>query len=404
MSVEQTIFQIGITLFVSMLFGAILSKYKQSPIVGFILGGILLGPVGLGFIQESEIIELFSEIGVLMLLFYIGLEVNIDRMKEGGLAAFVLAPAEMIAMFLIGFGVTSFFGFSLLEAVFMGLIVMMSSTAIIGKYMMDNDLTKKLEAGIIIPELLIQDVVAVMALALLPLAVGQGTDVGTVVLNTVAFVVVSLLIANELSKVMISTMEQFDWKHHIVLFGLGFVLTMAFIADFFGLSSAIGAFLGGFLLSQLKHTQQFEEQLSTFRDFFSAFFFVGIGLFFTVPTLEILLIGVIILVLYVTTKLVMYGFIGPFVGLDTGFSIYLASLMISIGEFSLIIAGLALAMGLPRAIDMINLSIFLVLGTTFLLPILVRASPKITELFKLIMPASIHKSKTTLHKIAGGDF
>ena len=103
MVVEILIFQIGVTLFIAMLFGAVFAKYKQSSIIGYLLGGILLGPHVLGFVTESQVLTLFSELCVLLLLFFIGLEVDVKKFKEGGLIAFVLGPAKMIICFSLGY-------------------------------------------------------------------------------------------------------------------------------------------------------------------------------------------------------------------------------------------------------------------------------------------------------------
>ncbi len=392
MAVENIVFQIGITLLVSMLLGALFAKYKQSEIIGYLLGGILLGPYVLGFIKQTdtEVLKLFSELGVLLLLFFIGLELDLKKFKEGGLYAFVLGPAKIVVCFSLGYLLGLLFGFTGIESILLGLIMSFTSTAIIGKYLMDNEMMGSLEAKIAIPMLLIEDFVAVIALALLSSVEGQG-GINTVISNSVFFIVFAIFVIGRFSGYLIKLMEKLDYERHITLYSLGIALAMSFLAGYFGLSPAIGAFLGGFLLAGFGHVEKIKKELSVFRDFFAAFFFVGIGLHFVPTSWNVVLMGLVILVVYILGQILAYGLFGALLGLSSHFSVHLANLMIAIGEFSLIIAGVAISLGTPHAQEILGLAIFLGITSTFAMTTLIKYSEWLADFFSLLIPEFIER-------------
>jgi len=399
MAVENLVFQIGITLLVSMLLGALFAKLKQSEIIGYLLGGILLGPYVLGFIKQTDtdVLTLFSELGVLMLLFFIGLELDVKKFKEGGFYALVLGPAKIITCFGFGFLLGGFFGFEFLEKILLGLIVSFTSTAIIGKYLIEKRMMDRLEAKIAIPMLLIEDFVAVVALALLS---GYGGSVDKVFLNGVFLLIFALFVIGRFSNYLIKLMEKLDYESHITLYSLGIALAMAYLAGFFGLSTAIGAFLGGFLLSGLGHVEKIKKELGSFRDFFAAFFFVGIGLHFVPTSWSIVWMGLLVLLVYIIAQYFAYGFFGTLLGLGSHFSVRLASLMIAIGEFSLIIAGLAVYLKTPHAQDLLGLAVFLGLVSTLAMSFLLRYSEIIANFFSFLIPDFIENPFREVRKKA----
>ncbi len=404
MIVEDIVFQIGVTLLVSMLLGALFAKFKQSEIVGYLLGGILLGPYVLGFIKQTDtdVLSLFSELGVLLLLFFIGLELDLRKFKGGGLYAFVLGPAKIVVCFGLGYLLGGFFGFTGIESILLGLIMSFTSTAIIGKYLMDNHLMNSLEANIAIPMLLIEDFVAVIALALLSV-VGERGAFDAVVLNSVFFMIFAIFVIGRFSGYLIRIMEKLDYERHITLYSLGIALAMAFLAAYFKLSPAIGAFLGGFLLAGLGHAEKIKKELSVFRDFFAAFFFVGIGLHFVPTSWSVILIGSVILIVYIFGQIFAYGLFGALLGLRSHFNVHLANLMIAIGEFSLIIAGVAVSLGTPHAQEILGIAIFLGITSTFVMTILVKHSEGIADALHFLVPSFVElpfkKIRIKTHKL-----
>ncbi|NYZ79785.1 cation:proton antiporter, partial [Candidatus Micrarchaeota archaeon] len=385
--VEEIVLQIGVTLLVSMLLGAIFARYKQSSIVGYLLGGILLGPYALGFItsENSLVLNLFSELGVLMLLFFIGLELDIKKFKEGSLNAFVLGPAKMVVCFGLGYFTASMLGFNGTESVILGLVISFSSAAITWKFLVDNRMMNSAEASVSIPLLLINDFIAVTVLALLSTYVAQGS-VNTIMLNSVFFIVFGIFVISRFSGYLIKVMEKFDYKKHITLFSLGIAFAVTYLATYFQLSPAIGAFLGGFLLSGLSHSDRIKKELTLFRDFFAAFFFIGIGLHFVPPGMSALAAAAIFLAVYLVAQTVSYGFFGALVGLRSKFSIKLSSLMFTVGEFSLIIAGFAITLKTPHAQDIVGIAVLLGITTTFLMSYMVRSSELFSRVIVSLIP------------------
>ncbi len=386
MITEKMILDMGVILAVAMLLGAVLERYKFPAVLGYILAGVLVGPL-LGWVQSSEVLELFSEVGVIMLLFYIGLELDPDRLREGGLAAFILGPLKMAVNFGLGFLVGLLFGLSTIESAFLGFIIMMSSTAIVGKYLMDKNEMKTLEASISITMLLMEDFAAVLVLAVLGSA-GSNGSISAVILTSVAIVLVFIYVISEYSKYVLSFIERFEYRKHISLYALGIVFFLSYLVSFFGLPAAIGAFLAGYLMSRMGHHELIEKELGTFRDFFSAFFFVSVGMLFVVP--NSIISFEIILLLLVTSVLGTYiscGLVGQFLGLGSDLSSKLSSLMVPIGEFSLIIATLAFNLHLPHAQDILNSAVSLGLLTAFVMPYAMEFTPAFSQ-FLARLPSS----------------
>ncbi|MEM0372559.1 MAG: cation:proton antiporter [archaeon] len=385
--IEELVLQIGVTLLVSMLLGAIFARYKQSSIVGYLLGGILLGPYAIGFItaENSVVLELFSELGVLMLLFFIGLELDLKKFKESSLTAFVLGPAKMITCFGAGYFAASLMGFSGAESVLMGLVISFSSAAITWKYLTDNRMTNAPEASVSIPILLINDFIAVTVLAMLTSYVKQGS-LNTVVLNSIFFIVFGIFVISRFSGYLIKIMEKFEYRKHITLYSLGIAFAVTYAATYFQLSPAIGAFLGGFLLSGLTHSERIKKELALFRDFFAAFFFIGIGLHFVPTGAGALAAGIVFLAVYFLAQMLSYGFFGALMGLKSKFSLKLAGLMFTVGEFSMIISGFAIALNTPHAREITGIAVLLGIVSTFLMSYLVKGSDKIGKAASIILP------------------
>jgi len=390
--IEGIILQIGLVLFFSMLFGAFFRKLKMSPIIGYILGGITLGLMGI--VSEStdsgQVINLFSELGVLMILFFIGLELETKILRKGGLIPLILGPVKIILCFAFGSMIGLLLGWAPMDAALLGVVASISSTAIIGKYLLDNKLTKSMETGITIPALLIEDFYAIVVLIILSTVVADAAPadggIGKILLTGVFFIIVALFVFSELiSKYLMALMEKFDYTKHIAFYSLGIVLALSVLAGFFGLNPAIGAFLAGFLLSELKHAKKIKKELEIFREFFSLFFFVGIGLAFVLPEtpMELLFIlGISFALLLASTagKWLSYGLGGTIIGLDAAFSVRIANIMAPIGEFSLIIAVLS------QNELLLNVGIFLVIGSVIISPFLIRRSEGFEKGLKHITP------------------
>ncbi len=402
MITERLILDMGIILAVAMLFGAVLEKYKFPSVLGYILAGMVIGPIT-GLVHSNEMIDLFSEVGVIMLLFYIGLELDPDKLKEGGLAAFILEPLKMVVNFVLGFAIGRVFGLDFMESSFLGMIIMMSSTAVIGKYLMDKGEMKTMHASIAITMLLIEDFVAILILAVLGSMHG-GREITSVIMTSVAVVLVFLMVISDYSKYMINFIERFEYKKHIALYSLGIAFFLSYLVSFFGLSPAIGAFLAGYLFSRVGHHKEIEGQLGMFREFFSAFFFVSIGMLFTIPTgISAYIIIALLIIATLVGNYLSYGAFGTFLGIDAELVSNLSALMIPIGEFSLIIATYAVKLKLPHASLILNSAIFLGLATTFIMPYGLRYTDKTAKLLDKIPKSArlslagilIHATKTS---------
>ncbi len=168
-SIQSNIFfNIGLVLIVATVVGYLARLIKQPLIPAYILAGVLIGPFGLGLIKESEMIVALSEIGIAFLLFIVGLEIDLKKLKEVGLVSSIGGLVQVMFVFVFGFFIARLLGFIQIEAIYLGLIFAFSSTMIVIKLLSDKSEMNTLHGKIVLGLLLMQDIIVIFVLALLP--------------------------------------------------------------------------------------------------------------------------------------------------------------------------------------------------------------------------------------------
>src|SRR5687768_10700343 len=264
-------------------------RLKLPLLVGLILSGIAIGPYGLGWIHEIEAIEILAEIGVMLLLFTIGLEFSLRRLREmktlvlfgGGLQVVLTVGITAIAAVLLGRGAG--------QAVFFGFLVAMSSTAIVLKSYVDRVEVDAPHGRAAIGVLLFQDISIVFMLLLVPVLGGaEGVSTGQIVLDLggslLALVVLVLaswfFLPKFLSRItLMRSTEAFLLTVVLLCLGLSWVTSQ------FGMSLALGAFIAGVVLADSDYSHQATAEILPFRDVFNSLFFVSIGMLLSVSAL-----------------------------------------------------------------------------------------------------------------------
>lgn len=352
-------------------------------IVGFIATGILIGPHSLQLIKNITDVQTLAEVGVILLLFAIGLEFSLrdlGRMKTqlliGG-GAQILATVGLVA------GILSVFEVPFTQGLFIGLIVSLSSTAIVMKILSDRQETHSVQGKLSLAILLFQDLAFVPMILLVPVLAQTGEDktMGAVWSLMIAAAVIAGIIAGA-RYLMPWVMKRLVGLHSREVFVLGIVLVMmgtAWLTSLAGLSLALGAFVAGLVLSESEYSHQIVSEITPMRDALASLFFISIGMLVNLGTLvesPILIIAAtagmmlikIIVILGVTMLLRLPFRIGVLVGLA----------LAQIGEFSFILAGSGLAAGL---IDERMFQVFIggSVISMMLTPLLIAAAPMIAN-------------------------
>ena len=336
---------ITMTTFVSF----IMKRLKQPLVVGYILSGLLLGPMFLNLIQSTEIIEIFSKLGISILLFIVGIHLSPKIIKEVGSVSLITGVGQVLFTSIIGFALSIFLGLDTTAAMYVAIALTFSSTIIILKLLSDKGDVHSLYGKIAVGFLLVQDVIATIILIIVSsTASAQGTSIPLVLLTTLlkgGFIVIVITL---LEKVLLPKLLKAasDSSELLFIFSLSWGLGFSALFYALGLSVEIGALISGVVLSSSAYAEEISSRLRPLRDFFIVMFFVLLGSSMTFSGGLTMLIPVVVLSLFVLVGnpvivLIIMNLLG--FHKKTGFQAGLTVAQIS--EFSLILATLAFHIG-----------------------------------------------------------
>jgi CPA2 family monovalent cation:H+ antiporter-2 len=340
----MTLSQLALTVAVLGVLGLLASRFGLSAIPAYLLTGLLLGPNEpefLSFIEPSEVTEFVAELGVIFLLFFLGLEFSAERLMRSGRHFGLGGSIDLIVNGAIGaiLGVAAF-GFSFAAFVFAA-AVYVSSSAVSVKGLIDFRRLADDETDLVLAILVFEDLVIAFALGF---AATGGAGLGstfTLVAKALGFIAASLLVSRYLSRLIDRTLDRLPLEFFL-LFSFALLIGMSAIADRLGLSEAIGALMAGIILAETSVRAQIEERFFSFRDLFGALFFFVFGLAIDLDALGS--VGWLVLAATVASILgkMLTGYLAgraggftPRQGLNTG------ATLVAHGEFTIIVAQLA---------------------------------------------------------------
>lgn len=255
-------------------------RAKQPLIIAFILVGIIVGPSVLGWVDEVEPLELFAEIGIAILLFLVGLKLDVNLIRSIGKVALLTGLGQVFFTSAIGFGIALLFGLEPIAALYVAVALTFSSTIIIVKLLSDKRELDELHGRIALGFLIVQDIVAIVAMiALTSFAGGGDAPIGDQVLRLalsaggifVGLIVMMRWVLPWLLKRLASSQEL------LIVSSVAWAVTLAAVTDLLGFSIEIGAFLAGFALASTRYRESIAASLSGLRDFLLLFFFIVLG-------------------------------------------------------------------------------------------------------------------------------
>ncbi|QLH06813.1 cation:proton antiporter [Nitrosopumilus ureiphilus] len=385
MEVEVTQFLALLALLLGggMIGAGIMKKIKFPTIIGFILIGMIAGPYGLGIVDDVELINLLAELGIIILLFVVGLEFSLQKLRKAGMKAITVGMTELSIMFFLAYIGAFSFGWSHLEALYLAGILSISSTAISLRIMRDLKLVKTKEFDTIITILIVEDLAAVLLLVILGNASDGAqldfTGVGILILQSLTFFVIALALGIKLIPKLLEKIHRLDIPEGPFITALALGFGLAVLAHFLGQSSAIGAFIMGMIIASSKHSESITKKVLPLRDFFGVIFFVSIGMLVNIMTIpDVALISIPIIILAVIGK-----FIGNFFGASIGghgmiSSSTIGSVMVPRGEFSFIMAKQAVDSGSVRD-SLYPVTMLVTLATMFCMPLLLKILPTLAD-------------------------
>ena len=358
---ENIFFDIGAIIIIATVFAFIAKALKQPLIPAYVLTGIIIGPI-LGLITNTEIITTLSEIGIAFLLFIVGLEMDLRKLRDVGLISSVGGMVQMLSIFTATFILAVFLGFVYREAIYLGLIIAFSSTMVVVKLLSDKHEIDTLHGRIIIGFLLMQDIIAILALSVL-LTI-DNFSFSFLILSVVKGIVV-FLVAVAASKFLFPALFEFAAKSQELLFIAAVSVSFAFSILFYyiGFSIAIGAFVAGVTLANLPYNIEIIGKVKSLRDFFAVIFFVSLGMELLLGSFGALLKPLIIfIILIIFLKPLITMFLCSFFGYKKRTAFLTSISLAQISEFSLIIVAQGLFLG-HLSQEIFSLTVILAVAT-----------------------------------------
>ncbi len=375
---QDIVIILGLSVFVVLM----LQRIKLPSILGFILTGIIIGPYGLSLIKAVHEVEILAEIGVILLLFVIGMELSIKQLKSMRKTVFFGGFLQVGLTVAVTFLIYLLLGFKWNGAVFVGFLFSLSSTAIVLKVLQDRNEMTAPHGRNALGILIFQDIIVVPMMLVTPILAGRSTDVGFEVLEllikSTLVVAITYVSARYLVPRFMYIIARTKSKELFLLTTITLCFAVAFLTAEAGLSLAFGAFLAGLIVSESDYSHQATSTILPFRELFTSFFFISIGMllnlsFFMAHAPVILLLVVVVFILKGSIAAVATIFLKypPRTVALTGLALF------QIGEFAFILSRVGIENGLLTAqMNQYFLSVSIV--TMLLTPFVLMFSEKIS--------------------------
>ena len=395
MNLDSFVTDLALILVTAGIITIIFKKLKQPLVLGYIVAGFLISPnfSYLPTVVAQEDITVWADIGVIFLMFGLGLEFSFRKIAAVGASAFTIAVTVMAFMILVGSGVGSLLGWGKMDCIFLGGMLSMSSTMIILKSYEEYNLKKEPFAQLVLSALVIEDIAGIFMLIILStISVGQnisGVEMTGHIALMILYLVIWLLMGIYIIPSMLKFISHMVNDEMLVIISTGLCLLMVVIANWIGFSSALGAFMMGSILAGTVAGVRIERLMKPIKDLFGAIFFISVGMLI-VPELLIHYIGPILLICAV----VILGQIlsATFGIIFSGQSLYTAIRggfsMMQIGEFSFIVATLGMSLGVISDY-LYPIIVCVSVITAFVTPVFIKNSEKAYRFINRKLPTRV---------------
>ena len=341
---------LALILVVAGIFSLLFKWLKQPLVLAYIAAGIVISFFITREDPQYENIRTWADVGIIFLLFGLGLEFSFKRLMKVGATAFIATMFIVISMMTVGYVTGISFGWSHMASIFLGAMLCMSSTMIIIKVFDELNLTNKNFTGIVLGILIIEDLVAVLLMVLLStLAISQnfeGSEMIFSLFKLIAFLAFWFFLGTYLIPTFLRKTRRFLNDEILLVISLAFCLGMAYLATKSGFSSALGAFIMGSIFAETIDSEKIDKMILPIKNFFGAIFFVSVGMLIQVATLGQYIVPILILSLIVILGQIVFATSGVLLaGQNLKTAVFSGFSLTQIGEFSYIIGALGLTLG-----------------------------------------------------------
>lgn len=352
---------------------------RQPPIIAYLIAGILVGPLVFDLVGSSDVLlQTFSRIGVAFLLFIVGLSLDFRLLKEIGKVSAIAGVIEVAIVSFLGFLICTFLGLDNLTSLYIGVALAFSSTVVVVKILSDKKEIDTLHGRIAIGILIVQDIIAAIALMIVPL-MNSGTEVNSVFqkLGVAALMIVFVFL---LSKFLFNRFMNYLAKSQetLFLFGIAWAFALATIFFELGFSMEIGALIAGMSLAASKYALDLEGKMKPLRDFFIVLFFVFFGSQLTAINIHIVIQALIFSIFVMIIKPLIVMLTLKFYGYTKKTNFLTSISLAQVSEFSLILILLGFSLNQLNQ-EVMNLAVLIALFTIGLSTYAINYSHKLNE-------------------------
>ena len=387
--IEQILQDFAIVMIISTVMAVIFHKLKQPLVIGFIVAGIIIGPYSPPFslVKNQDILNLFAELGVILLLFTVGMEFPIQKLRNIGRRAMIIATTEAFGTLIAGFFASQALGLSFFDSLFLSLSVSVTSTVIVMRVLEELKMMKDEAATLILGTAIIEDILVISLLAIFQSVGSTGNvsfwEISLSIGMTLAFIGGVLLLGSKTIPKLIDIVAKTNQHDVLIVACVGLAFGMAFLAFELGISVAAGAFFAGVLIAESK-SHAIASVLSTpVKDIFAALFFVSVGALMDFKLIPLFIIPAIVLIIVsIVAKFATVFVSARLQKIDKIISLRSAiGLSSSGGELALVIAKGGSNVGVTSSLVLPMVGTMTII-TTFIAPYIIKYGWKFVEKLK----------------------
>ena len=350
MHTGSILFDLGIVLFLGFFAALAMKKINQSVVIGYMIVGLLIGPNVLGIVKDTEILGELSELGIVFLMFFLGIEFSINKFRRIKNSVFFIGTYEVVFNLILGIIIGTFLSFALKEKLFFAAIIALSSSSVVAKLLFDMKRTASTESEVLMGVMVFEDFFAIVILGILSGLAAfdkiQFEVISVSILSSVAFYGVFILIGIFVINRLIDVLARIDSQELFTALMIGIILLVGALASHIGLASAAGAFLFGMVIVSYDVEERLHRTVAAFKDIFLIVFFISFGMLLDPKQIPgILWMIAIVVPVTILGEIIITSSSAFFSGFSSKSSISIGTSMIARGEYSLIFAAMGFATG-----------------------------------------------------------
>lgn len=372
MGLGELLFGLVIVWLAAKLAGEAMERVGQTAVLGELLAGVIVGPAVLGLVRESEILQALAEIGVIILLFEIGLESDLGELLRAGLQSTVVALVGVACPFALGYGLAIWWGKPTLVAVFIGATLTATSVGITARVLSDLGRLQERASRVVLGAAVLDDVLGLVILAvvtgLVPTGAFSLTTAALILAKALIFLVLAVALGIRFAPTLLAWVGKMRTRGSLIVYAVLFCVLLAALSERIGLAAIIGAFAAGLILARTEPRAHIEEQLKPVADLFVPIFFVTVGMKVDPATLSPFGDGALRFALVLTAVAVLSKLAAGLGVYQRGVSRWRVGVgMIPRGEVGLIFAGIGLANRVVEQ-ELYSALVTMIMVSTFIVP------------------------------------